>query len=172
MKKIGSIRAYAEKLQKDHPALRAEKTGCVLARIGRVGEEITTYVSNGTLETTNRVRPDEKGNPGIIATMADASGNRIQDAGGRFNTIIIPWETFERKYRDASGVSENEQLFRPAGGVQEFVQIGEDISFMASWGTEQRLKAGSFLNVTDPDDIYGIAQEEFRMTYSVLNGEE
>ena len=171
MKKIEQIRAYAEGLQRKQPVLYAEKTGCILARIGKVGEEITTYVSNGTAETVNRVRPDGNGNPGIVATMADLSGNRIVDGNGCVNRIIIPRETFDRKYRDAARVSEQEQLFRPAGGAQEFVRTDEDIFFTAPWGTEQNLKAGSFLNITDPDEIYGIAYEEFMMTYTII-GEE
>ena len=49
------------------------------------------------------------------------------------------------------------------------MQINEDISFMAPWGEEQVIKAGSFLNVTDYDDIYGIAREEFIKTYSFVD---
>ena len=169
MKTIDNIREYADGLRKKKTVSHAVKTGCILARIGRTGEEVTTYVSGGITETINHVRLDGNGRPDIVATMADASGDRITDRYGRTNTIIIPRETFDRKYINADRVSGEEQLFRPAGAVQEFIQIDEDITFTAPWGEAQYLQAGSFLNITDPEDIYGIAYEEFMQTYSRTN---
>lgn len=172
MKTIDNIREYADSLRRKRPVLCAVKTGCVMARTGRVGEAVTTYVSSGITETTNYVRQDGNGRPDIVATAADASGNRITDSFGRTNTIIIPRETFDRKYTDAARVSGEEQLFRPAGVIQEFVQTDEDIAFRAPWGEAQRLQAGSYLNITDPENIYGIAYEEFMRTYTFTDEKE
>ncbi len=166
---IEDLKGYVEKLKSTNPILKAEKTGCVVARIGQEGEHIDTYVSNGTLETSDVVKRDPDGNLGIVVTMADLSGNKIIDTFGRTNTYITKRDTFNKKYKDAAEVTENEQFFKPTGGVQEFVQINEDIEITAPWGEVQNLKKGSFLNVTNEKDIYGIAYEEFMKTYGFVN---
>ena len=172
MKKIVNVREYVDRLRKHAPTLYAKKNGCVMARIGKEGEEIATYVSNGTLETVNHVKRDESGALGVVVSMANEDGGVVVDENGHTNTYIIDRKTFGQKYQDAYRVSEEEQLFQPKGGIQEFVQTEEDISIMAPWGEEENLKAGSFLNVTDPDDIYGVAYEEFMRTYSFVDKTE
>lgn len=47
--------------------------------------------------------------------------------------------------------------YKPTGGVQKFLELTEDTTFICSWGEEQHIKAGGFVNVTDLSDIYGIA---------------
>ena len=174
MKKIDDIREYVENLKKVSPLRYAEKIGCVMARIGVEGEKIFTYVSDGTLETVNRVKRDENGNLDIVATMADPSGKKIIDEYGRTNTIIVPRKTFERNYLCALQPLQTqiEQVYKPKGEVRQFIRIDEDISFKASWGEAQNLKAGSFLNITDSEDIYGIAYEEFMHTYLFVDDKD
>ena len=51
------------------------------------------------------------------------------------------------------------------------MQIKEDITIYVPWGENgalipQHLRAGSWLNIEDVNDIYGIAEEEFKETYS------
>ena len=172
MKKIENVKEYAERLRKRVPTLYAKKTGDVTARIGKEGEEIATYVSDGTLETVNRVKRDENGALGVVVSTADGARGIVVDANGRTNTYIIDRKTFDRKYKDADRVSEERQLFQPKGEIQAFVQTEEDISITAPWGEEENLKAGSFLNVTDPNGIYGVAYEEFLQTYSLVGRTE
>ena len=172
MKKIENAREYADRLRKRVSTLYAKKTGGVTARIGKEGEEIATYVSNGTLETVNRVKRDENGAPGVVVSMADGSRGTVVDENGRTNTYIIDRKTFDRKYKDADRVSEEKQFFQPKGDTQAFVQTEEDISITAPWGEEENLKAGSFLNVTDPNGIYGVAYEEFIRTYTLVGRTE
>lgn len=59
-----------------------------------------------------------------------------------------------------------EGIFKPKGGPQLFMQIQDNISIIASWGEEQNLEAGAFMNVTNPNDLYGIAYNEFQQTYA------
>ncbi len=173
MKKLTDIREYAEAIKKLRGSFRAEKCAGVMARIGREGEEVATYVANGTLETVNRVKRDENGDLDVVVTTTDAEGHVIVYGDGRTNVHLIPRAKFDRKYRrDGEEVNtERELYFRPAAGIQEFVRIDEDISFIAAWGEEQVLKAESFLNITDPGDIYGISYEEFVQTYRAVKSE-
>lgn len=161
-------KTYVANLKKESPIVKAKKTGFVLARLGIEGEKIETYVSNGTLETTNTVKVDENGNVGIIVTMVDKNKKAIVDNNGHTNTYIIPRKTFDSRYINADKVNENEQIFEVAGVPQDFIQIKEDIEIMASWGEVQALKAGAYLNVTNESDVYGIAEEEFKKTYCFI----
>ena len=172
MKRIDNIQKYVETLRKTVPAISAKKNGGVIARVGKEGEEIRTFVSNGILETINCVKRDKNGDLGIVATTADSFGNRIIDENGHMNTYIIERKTFEEKYLDSERVTETDQLFNPRGGTQRFIQTNEDISFLAPWGEEEHLKAGGFLNITDPNSIYGIAYEEFILTYTIENNKD
>lgn len=42
----------------------------------------------------------------------------------------------------------------------------DSISFFAPWGSVMNLPKGSFINLTDENDIYGIARQEFFDTYA------
>ena len=163
---IENIKEYIENLKTKMPIVKAEKSGCILARIGQEGEQIKTFVSNGTLETVNRVKKNDKGKLDIVVTMASLNGEPVIDNNGHTNTYIIPRETFDKKYKNSENVGINEKFFKPTWGVQDFIQINEDIEIMASWGEIQKLKKGSYLNITNEKDIYGIALEEFNQTYS------
>ena len=167
MKKIKDIRAYTDSLRETGSVVYAVKTGFVLARRGREGETVETYVANGMLETTNRVKRDEAGAIDIVVSTANAEGEKIVDAAGHTNTYVMTEKAFREKYANAEAVAETERLFRSRGKTQAFLRIPEDISITAPWGEEQDLKAGGFLNVTDPDDVYGIAYEEFSLNYAV-----
>ena len=166
---IENVKEYVENLKKKTPIVKAEKSGCILARIGVEGEKIETFVENGTLETVNTVKKDQNGYLDIVVTMATLDGDAVTDKNGHTNTYIIPRATFEKKYQNSDNISMDEKFFKPTGGVQEFVRIDEDIEIMASWGEVQNLKKGSFLNITNPNDIYGIAFEEFIKTYSFVD---
>ena len=65
---IESIKEYVQNLKT--PIVKAEKSGCILARIGVEGEKIETFVEIWTLETVNTVKNDEEGNLGIVVTIA------------------------------------------------------------------------------------------------------
>ena len=62
----------------------------------------------------------------------------------------------------------------PKSVPQKFVQIDRDVVIYKPWGEDgelvpQVIRAGGYLNVTNRDDVYGIAKEEFEETYSSRN---
>ena len=113
------------------------------------GEVIETILADGTRETTN------------VAEV----GDWIATNPGGEQYIIKP-ATFAKKYEPATELGGN--WYKPKGGPQQFVQIKRDMSVLASWGEVQNIKAGGYLNVTNPTDIYGIGEEEFNNTYKLV----
>ena len=126
------------------------RTYAKFARIQAVcakgGEEIETVLADGTKETMN---------------IANAGDWIVTNPGGE--KYIVPSAKFAKKYEPDNELGEN--WFKPTGGVQSFLETTQDICFICSWGEEQFIKAGGMINVSDLDDIYGIARGEFFETY-------
>ncbi len=120
---IENINKYVENLKEKKNILKAQKSGCVIARFGIENEEIKTFVENGTLETINKVKRDEEGNLDVIVTRADLSKNKVYDIFGHTNTYIIPFRTFLKKYENADSLTFEESFVKPKGCIQELVQI-------------------------------------------------
>ena len=121
----------------------------IQAEKAKGGEAIETILADGTKETTNVANPGDwiVTNPG----------------GERY---IVPAEKFVKKYEPA--VELGEGWFKPTGGNQSFIQIDADMDILASWGEVQHLKKGAYLNVTNLNDIYGVAEQEFHDTYKLV----
>ena len=147
-KKISDMKQYVAELMANgvKPVFYA-KTARISARPGIPGEKITTTLANGHQETSNVVQDGD-----MIAT----------NPGGE--QYVIKAETFKKKYEIDP---DNPKVFRPKGGAQQFLQLSEDIDFVAPWGEDMHMKSGDFINVTDREkgDIYGIAKKEFFDTY-------
>lgn len=126
------------------------KFGTIHAVQGKVGQEVKTVLKNGLTETVNVVKADENGNADWIVT--NPSGEKY----------IVTNKNMNKRYES---VDEEHNIYRPKLLVQEFIQANEDISFKVSWG-EMNLKKGGYLNITNENDIYGIAKEEFAETYA------
>lgn len=158
------------------PVRTAEKFACIIARQGIPGEEIITYVSTGLIETVNTVKSDpETGSPDWVLTMANPDGTPAIYSNGHTNTYVVSDKTFRKKYKmDNEYFSETcvDKVLKPKGGPQNFVKINEDISFTASWGETQNIDAGGYLNVTNKDVVYGIAEKEFNETYRFTETEK
>ena len=107
---------------------------------------IVTILQDGTKETTNTAMPGD-----WIVT----------NPGGE--QYVVPGSKFSKKYEPAPELGDN--WYKPTGGVQRFLETDEDLVFVCSWGEEQTIKAGGFINVSCLDDIYGIARQEFFDTY-------
>ena len=130
----------------------------IKARQGKVGEEIVTVMQDGHEETRNVVELDEKtGEPGWIVTNPGGEEYIITDAN------------FKKKYEVDP---ENEKQYKPKGGPVMSVKTDEDISFVAPWGEEMRIKKGGALIVNSRDDIYGIQEKEFNDTYKSTGKDE
>lgn len=160
MKKITDIQAYVEEL--DAKRVVAHKTACVRARQveNEEGEDVTTYVSSGIVETVNHANKGDW----IVTKTVKETGEPFVDAYGHTNDYVLSDNKFNKRYvstPDARG------CYLPHYEEGTFVQVPEDIQFTAPWGEEQTLLAGGYLNVTNPKDIYGVGESEFADTYTV-----
>lgn len=118
----------------------------IQAQCAEGGEVIETVLADGTKETTN---------------VANAGDWIVTNPGGE--KYVVPAAKFPKKYEPCPELGDG--WYKPTGGVQKFLELTEDVSFICSWGEEQFIQAGGFINVTDLGDIYGIARQEFFDTY-------
>lgn len=149
---ITDIKNYALNLVVTNLPKMYAKFVTVNAVQGKVGEKVVTVMKNGLSETENFVSVDEKTHkPDWIIT--NPSGERY----------IINDTTFNKKYEPLD--LEN-NVYKPKGGVCLFVQVNENISFVAPWGETMVIGKGGYLNITNPNDIYGVQEKEFNETYA------
>ncbi len=113
------------------------------------GEEIVTVLADGTKETRN---------------VAKAGDWIVTNPGGE--KYIVPEAKFAKKYEKALDLGEG--WFKPTGGSAQFRQMKYDMTIIAPWGEEQVFKKGAYLNVTDVNDLYGVAEQEFNDTYKSI----
>ena len=146
---------------------QAEKFARIIARRGNIGESVVTWSikdNKPIIEKDSKVTLDSETNqPGWVVTKAFEDGTPVIDEFGHTNDWIIEDSTFIKKYElEADGI------YRPVGGVQVFVQLTEDVS-LAQWGGYEDIGAGGYINITNPDDIYGISFRDFQDTYKIVN---
>jgi hypothetical protein len=125
------------------------KSARVQAVQAKGGEEIVTILADGTKETKN---------------IAKAGDWILTNPGGE--QYIVDGTKFTKRYEAAADLGEG--WFKPKGTPQKFRQIKADMTIRATWGEEQVLKKGSYVNVTDINDLYGVAEKEFNDTYKPI----
>ena len=148
----------------------AEKFARIIAKQGEIGETVISWSSdsngNEIKEKVAQVQEDQQTKkPDWIATKVDENGNIIIDNNNHSNQWIINDSTFNKKYEVDP---ENPALFRPKGGKQTFVRITDNIT-LNQWGSEMNIAAGGYINITNPDDMYGISQRDFEDTYKFVS---
>ncbi|MBQ3306167.1 hypothetical protein IJH02_01895 [Candidatus Saccharibacteria bacterium] len=146
--------------------IEAIKTGKLGAEQGKIGQEVISWSEgeNGEpiKEKVATVKADEEtGEPGWIVTKLDEEGNPLVDHNGYLNQWIIPDKKFKEKYE---ADAEHPGVFKPAGGPQKFVETKENLT-ISQWGNKMNMPKGSFINVTNPDDMYAVNPRDFRDTY-------
>lgn len=128
-----------------------QKKGEITARVGVISEEIVTIMANGLQETKNIVTADENGNPGWVVTGVNGEQYIVKDS------------VFRSKYEKIEGT---EDKYQPVWKPITATQIHEDVCFVAPWGEEMNILAGGYLVFNETfDDVYGIQEEEFNLTY-------
>lgn len=138
----------------------AERFARIIARRGNTTEEVISWsVDNDGKEIKEKVAIVNDGD--WIATKVNDLGEVIIDNNGHANEWIIDGETFKKKYEVDP---ENEYLFKPKGGVQVFVQIPDNI-ILEQWGSDMKIARGGYINITNPNDMYGISERDFLDTY-------
>lgn len=132
------------------PVKSFSKFARVQARIATAGEVIVTILASGKKETSN---------------AANEGDWIVTNPGGEM--YIVPGAKFPKKYEACPELGDG--WFKPTGGVQKFIQLSERTIFVCAWGEEQDIDAGGFINVSNLNDIYGIAPQEFVDTYKECN---
>lgn len=114
------------------------------------GEHIMTKLTDGTVEVSDHV--------------AKAGEWIVTNPGGE--QYVVESAKFAKKYEKAAELGDG--WFKPKGAPQKFRKIKYDMTIRASWGEEQLLRKGAYINVTDMSDIYGVAEKEFADTYKSI----
>ncbi len=159
MKVIEDKRKYVfEKLMNPDQQIHLyKKFARVQARPGIVGEKIATILRDGHAEV-DPLHPEVVGEGEWVIT----------NPGGEQYKVSA--EKFKARYDVENGPGADGK-YAPKGKPIVAMQIHEDIAIMVPWGENrslipQKLRAGSFLNITDIDSIYGIGEQEFYDTYA------
>jgi hypothetical protein len=141
----------------------AVKFARVAARRGEVGEEVISYSQNGIVEKIDTVKADpETGEVDWVLTKLDENGEVVVDEFGHANEWIVKHATFTKKY-DLDETKEG-SVYKPKGGPQVFVPIVMDV-ILEQWGSEMKIAAGGYINITNVDDMYAISERDFNDTY-------
>ncbi len=144
----------------------AQKIARIIARQGKLGEVVTSWsIDNDGNEVCEKVAEVKKdnitGKLDWIATKVDEKGNIIIDNNNHANMWIISDSKFKSKYEIDQN---NPLLYKPKDGKQIFVQIPDNI-ILSQWGSDVKIAAGGYINITNFNDMYGIAKRDFEDTY-------
>ncbi len=129
------------------PIIQAIKISYVKAYQATKEEKIITILRNQTTETQNTAKPSD-----WIITNPDGEQH------------IVTNENFMKKY-----IATKNGYFKATDNVQKFIEIPFDISFICAWDEKQFIAKGGMLNISNLDDIYGVAKDEFRKNYQIVN---
>jgi len=145
----------------------AEKFARPIIVQGVVGQEVITWSEDKDgkpiIEKKDKVTLDEKtGKPGWIVTKTDENGMPLVDKHGPFHKWINSDSEYHKRYVPAFELGEG--VHKPVGGPQIFVQLHEDL-IVFQWGSDMKVSAGGYVNITNPNDIYVISTRDFDDTY-------
>lgn len=175
-KYVADVSKYVDEIRTRNNAieLEAEKYARIRARQGKLGEEVITWSvdqnGNEIKEKVDTVKLDEETKePGWVVTKADEEGTVILDNNRHDNSWIISDSVFKKKYEQLEpeyhfSNGEISALYKPTGGIQKFVKIPENI-ILNQWGSDMQIAAGGYINITNPEDMYGISERDFNDTY-------
>ncbi len=145
----------------------ATKYARIAAVQGEIGQEVISWSEdadgNPIQEKVAKVEADpETGEPGWVVTKTDGEGKPVIDKNGHTNQWIIEDSKFKKKYEVDP---DHPDIFKPVGGPQKFVQTKENLTLF-QWGEKENIAKGGYINITDPNDMYGISARDFDSTYA------
>ncbi len=144
--------------------IKAKKYAKIRAKKGKVGQTIVSWaednVGNPIQEKIGVIQADD-----WIATKIDTEGNQITDRNGHTNSWIISNNTLRKKYKPDPKIP---MAFNPVDEIQKFVEIGEPLTLCQS-DKKMNMPKGSFINITDPNNLYAINPKDFHDTYIKIN---
>lgn len=101
----------------------------------------------------------------VVFCKADPlTGESVCDETGQIVKYTMNTDRFLKRYYV---VDKANNVFKPINSTFIFVPVLTDI-LIECFGTELKVDAGSYLNITNLDDIYPISEEEFKNLYYVV----
>jgi len=143
----------------------AEKFTRIYAVRGTIGEEVISWSVDQMGKPIQEKVATVKNDTDYVVTKLDENGNVVIDEHGHKNQWIIDGVTFEKKYEIDSSM---EGVYKPKGGPQIFVELSESI-MIYQWGRDMIIAEGGYINITNPDDMYGISRRDFEDTYRFID---
>lgn len=147
----------------------AEKSECIIVTPAAPGDKIDVITADGNTEVKETAKENQ-----MLTTAAGLDGKPILNENGQLNQWFVDISVLNKKY-DMDNITPD-GFVKPKGGIQHFIQTDVDVTIMKPWGENgalvpQEIAAGGWLNITNPDDVYGIAAEEFDRMYTVKESE-
>ena len=170
-----NVQEYAQELlARGAEPIQAEKAGRIHARVGVVGEEVISWSEdkdgNPIQERVATVKLDpETGKPGHVVTKLGEDGLPVIDRNGHTNTWIIGDKKFTDRYQLDPAMGDD--IYMSSAGIQIFLPILDDV-VIEQWGKKEQIAAGGYINITNPEDMYGISARDFADTYEIIPGED
>lgn len=166
-RKIDNIENYLDSTPYN-ARIMAEKNGYITGRRAEPGEKISVMTSDGQKEVQETAKEGD-----WIATRAYEDGTNYVDKNGNTNSWLMSEETLAKKYEGGYAQGDDTLLFKPRGQKQEFMRVSENVALTVPWGENgapvtQYVKEGGWLNITDLNDVHGIAEKEFTETYDIV----
>lgn len=147
--------------------IQARKVRKARAVRGKEGQKVTTWSTdkdgNELIVMEAVVTVDKKtGKEGWILTKVDDNGNEVIDDNGHKNEWVISDSKFWKKYEKISG---KKDIYESKAGVQLLIPTNDNITIENG----ERIADGGYINITDPDNIYGIPERDFEDLYEVID---
>lgn len=117
------------------------------------GEEITTIMNDGHVETKNTAKEGQ-------VVIKNPAGEQY----------LIDGKKFEDRYEYSKNPSVDDDGFvsyDAKGNPMKIIRLNQDenVEFIAPWGEVMRIQGGGVIVFNGPTDIYGIQPKEFAQTY-------
>lgn len=126
----------------------AQKTAEVTAEKVGPGTVVPTILKNDHKETTR--------------TAGEEGGYRVTNPTGE--QYLVDTKKFESLYDE----TETPGVYKPKPDVRKVLDSDSNVTFKAAWGENMYMPEGSAIVYGAPDDIYGIAPDEYKATYSTI----
>jgi sirohydrochlorin ferrochelatase len=146
-----------------------EDYGCAVMRVRKVNFVAARQASKRERVETrmDRKESSDVANPGdwMVTTLnPDRSVWRGKD--GNANTYVVRKGKFEELYDRDQGECEFGGLYRPKGAVVDAVRLAGGFDIVAPWNERQQATKGYLIR--NGDDVYGIHDDAFTLTYEQL----
>ncbi len=103
-----------------------------------------------------------------VCVVNTLTGEPVTDEYGRMSRFYISINKIRDTYTLVSGFSD---VYKPKNLVNMFISVLSDIEIECH-GIVYKVDAGSYLNITNFDDIYPVSESDFNTLYYELSSEE